>query len=200
VPWYPTGVALRTLLAGLLVALLATASPAGSRQWMPVPDRSAVEFSATHPLGDFTGRAEGVTGEFQADPADLKVGVTGVLRVRVAALRTGEAARDRDMRKLLEADKHPEIRYTVSAVEGSFNSMTPTADVLLTIKGGMFIHGVERPMTFLGRARLRDDRVWVRGESRLRLTDFGVTPPSRLFFKVGDEVLVSFDVTLEHRD
>jgi len=191
-------VALRTLLAGLLVALLATASPAVTRRWVPVPDKSAVEFTATHPLGDFRGRAEGVTGEFQADPADLKAGVTGVLRIRVPALRTGDAGRDRDMRKLLEADKHPEIRYTVSAVEGSFNSMTPSADVLLTIKGGIFLRGVERPMTFLGRARLRDDRVWVRGESRLRLTDFGMTPPSRLFLKMGDEVLVSFDLTLEH--
>jgi polyisoprenoid-binding protein YceI len=193
-------VALRRLLAGLVVTLVATAASAESRRWVPLPDKSAVEFAATHQLGNFSGRAEGVTGEFQADPADLKAGVTGLLRVRAAALRTGEAKRDHDMWKLLETDKHPEIRFTVSATAGSFNTITAGSDVLLTIKGGMFIHGVERPMTFLGRVRLRDDRVWVRGESRLRLTDYGLTPPSRLFFKVGDELLVSFDVTLEHRD
>lgn len=199
-PWYPTRVALRTLLAGLCVALAVTAVAAEPHHWVPVPEKSAVAFEATHRLENFGGRAEGVTGEFQVDPADLKAGVTGVLRVRAAALRTGDAGRDRDMWKLLVADKHGEIRFTVASTEASFNSMTPAADVLLTIKGGMFIRGVERPMTFLARARLRDDRIWVRGESRLRLTDFGITPPSRFFFKVGDEVQVSFDVTLEPRE
>jgi hypothetical protein len=56
---------------------------------------------------------------------------------------------------------------------------------------------VERPVTFLARVRLRDDRIWVRGESRIRLTDFGINPPSRLFFRVGDDVTIGFDLTLE---
>ena len=51
--------------------------------------------------------------------------------------------------------------------------------------------------SFLARARLVGDRIWVRGESRLRLTDFGIEPPRRLLFRVGNEVSVSFDVTLQ---
>jgi len=68
---------------------------------------------------------------------------------------------------------------------------------LITIKGGLAVRGVERPVTFLARVRLRDDRIWVRGESRIRLTDFGIKPPSRLFFRVGDDVTIGFDLTLE---
>ena len=191
---------LRTLLAALIATLVVASAPAEPRRWVPVAAKSAVAFEATHAMGNFSGRADGPTGEFQVDPADLKAGVTGVLRVRVASLRTGDTGRDRDMLKVLEADKHPEIRFTVATAEASFNSLSPSADVLLTIKGGMFIHGVERPMTFPARARLRDERVWVRGESRLRLTDFGISPPSRLFLKVGDEIQISFDVTLEPRE
>jgi polyisoprenoid-binding protein YceI len=190
-------VTLRTLLAGLCIALLAASAPAETRRLVPVTAKSAVAFEATHRLGDFGGRAEEVTGEFQADPADLRAGISGVLRIRTASLRTGNESRDRDMRKLLEADKHPEVRFTIGAVEASFNSITPAADVLLTVKGGLALRGVERPLTFLARARLRDDRIWVRGESRLRLTDFGIAPPRRLFFTVGDQISLSFDVTLE---
>jgi polyisoprenoid-binding protein YceI len=188
---------LHTLLAGLLITLLAAPAPAESRRWIPTPTRSAVAFEATHRLGDFGGRAEGVTGEVQADPADLRAGITGVVRVRIAAMRTGNDGRDRDMRKLLDADRHPEIRFTIVAVEASFNSITPSADVLLTVKGGLALRGVERPMAFLARVRLRDDRIWVRGESHLRLTDFGITPPRRFFFTVGDQVGVNFDLTFE---
>ena len=51
-------------------------------------------------------------------------------------------------------------------------------------------------MAFPGRARLRDDKLWVRGEGQLRMSHFGMKPPSRFFFDVKDTLLVSFDVTL----
>jgi polyisoprenoid-binding protein YceI len=197
VPWYPTGVTLRTLLAGMLVTVLLLPASAESRRWLPNRAKSVVTFDATHQLGDFSGRGEGVTGEFQVDTADLRASITGVARVRVAALRTGDETRDRDMRKVLDVDRFPEIRFTIGSVEPSFNAVTASADTLLTIKGGLALRGVERPITFLARVRLREDRVWVRGESRIRLTDFGVQPPSRLFFKVGNEITIGFDLTLE---
>jgi len=188
---------LRTILAGMLVTVLFLPASAQPRRWVPNPAKSVVTFDATHQMGDFSGRAEAVTGEFQADTADLRASITGVARVRVAVLRTGNDNRDRDMRKVLDVDRFPEIRFTIGGVEPSFNSVTSSADTLITIKGGLAVRGVERPVTFLARVRLRDDRIWVRGESRIRLTDFGINPPSRLFFRVGDDVTIGFDLTLE---
>ena len=49
-------------------------------------------------------------------------------------------------------------------------------------------------MRYMG--RLRDDKLWVRGEGQLRMSHFGMKPPSRFFFDVKDTLLVSFDVTL----
>jgi len=181
----------------MLVTLLVFPASAESRRWLPNPSKSVASFDATHQLGDFSGRAEGVTGEFQVDTADLRTGIIGLARVRVASLRTGDVSRDRDMRKALDADRIPEIRFTIGSVEPSFNVVTAAADTLLTVKGGLSLRGVERSVTFLARIRLRDDRIWVRGESRIRLTDFGIEPPSRLFFRVGDQVTISFDLTLE---
>ena len=180
---------------GLLLA--AASAQAEPRRWTPAAGKSQVWLSASFPLGDFTGRTEDLGGEFHADPADLRHAGTGRLLVNDTALRTGMDGRDRDMWKALDVQAHPEIRFVVQAVEPSFNSITETADVLLAIKGLMAIRGVERAMTVPGRVRFRSDRLWVRGESRLRMTDFGITPPRRLFLTVRDEVGVAFDVTLE---
>jgi hypothetical protein len=51
-------------------------------------------------------------------------------------------------------------------------------------------------MAFPGRARLRDDKLWVRGEGQLRISQFGMKPPARFFIDVKDTLGVSFDVTL----
>ncbi|MBI2527686.1 MAG: YceI family protein [Candidatus Rokubacteria bacterium] len=179
---------------GLLLAV--TSAQAEPRRWTVVAGRSQVWLTASFPLGDFTGRTEDLGGEFLADPTDIRQGVTGTLRVNATTLRTGVDGRDRDMRQALGVDGHPEIRFVVQAVEPSFSSITEAADVLLAITGSMIIRGVERPMTVPGRVRFRSDQLWVRGESRLRMTDFGITPPRRLFLTVRDEVGVAFDVTL----
>jgi polyisoprenoid-binding protein YceI len=181
-----------------LLALLPGASPAGAdlRRFTPVAAKSEVSFTASFPLGDFTGRTQDIAGEFRADPADLRSGVTGMLRIKAYGIRTGDEGRDREMYRLLAVDRHPEIQFTIERIEASFPSTTDRADVLLTITGLMAIRGVERAMAFPGRARLRDDKLWVRGEGQLRMSHFGIKPPSRFFFDVKDTLLVSFDVIL----
>src|SRR5262249_60346304 len=155
---------------------------------------------ATHPLGPFSGRTENVQGEFRLDPADLKLGVTGSLWISARGLKTGEESRDREMQKALGVGQFPEIRYTIDSVEASYTSISERPDVLLTINGRLSIHGVERSIPFPGRVRRRDDGLWVRGETRVKMTGFGITPPRRLASKVDDTILVSFDVLLVERN
>jgi polyisoprenoid-binding protein YceI len=177
-------------------AFAATQARADAKRWTTVAGKSQVSFDASFPLGDFVGRAEDVAGEFWGDPTDLRLGVTGALRVKATALRTGVDGRDRDMWRAISAERYPEIRFTVQRVDPSFPSATDRSDVLLTISGLMQVHGVERAMVFPGRVRFRDDRLWVRGETRLNMRDFGIDPPRRLFLRVADSVLVSFDLLL----
>ena len=49
---------------------------------------------------------------------------------------------------------------------------------------------------FSGRVRLKDGRLWVRGESRFKMSDFGIKPPQYLLLPVKDEVGVGFDLLL----
>lgn len=189
------------LIAILFLSVAATwLPPAGATaepgRWAPVPGKNQVAFDAKFSLGNFSGTGEKVAGGFTLDPNDLKVPVAGVVTVEVAGLATGVSGRDSDLRKALGADRFPTMRFTVEGVEASFASMTDKADVLLTIRGQMLIRDVERPMTLLGRARLRDGTLWVRGDGTLKMSDFGIAQPRRLFMTVADQVTIRFDLTL----
>jgi len=191
------------LSAALAVAacgLAATAARGEPRRWTTVAGKSQVAFEASFPLATFAGRSEDVAGDVRADPNDLRHPVTGTIRVNSATVRTGLEARDREMWKVLAVDRYPEMRFTLEHVEASFPSVTDRSDVLLTISGRMLIHGVERPAVFPGRVRQREDKLWVRGESELRMSEFRIEPPRKFFLKVSDTVLVSFDLLLVAAD
>jgi polyisoprenoid-binding protein YceI len=49
---------------------------------------------------------------------------------------------------------------------------------------------------FTGRVRLREGKLWVRGENRIKMSDFAISPPRRLLLKVKDSVLASFNLNL----
>lgn len=198
--WYPTPV-VRSLVLGLLASALLTAPLAREawaepRRWVPVPGTSTVGFDASHPLGDFSGTSEQPTGEFEGDSADLKKGIKGWLAVAVKTIKTGDDSRDRDMRKAFEPERFPEIRFEIERVETSFPEVSDQTDVLLTIHGTLTIHGVSRPMTFPGRVRLREGKLWVRGENRIKMSDFEISPPRRLLLKVKDSILATFNLNL----
>lgn len=191
----------RPLVLGLLASALLTAPLARDawaelRHWTLAPGTSTVGFDASHPLGDFSGTSEHPSGEFEGDVSDLKKGAKGWLAVAVRSLKTGDHTRDRDMWKVFEQERFPDIRFEIERVETSFPTVSEQTDVLLTIHGKLTIHGVTRSMTFPGRIRLREGKLWVRGENRIKMSDFGIAPPRRLMLKVKDSVLASFNLNL----
>lgn len=199
--WYPTRVlrplALALMCLSLLAAPLAPEARAEPRRWVPVAGKGTVGFDASHALfGGFSGTSEQPAGEFEGDSGDLKKGVTGWLAVNVGTIKTGEDGRDRELWKALDHVHFPEIRFVIERMETSFPSVSEQTDVLLTIHGTLTIHGVTRPMTFPGRIRLRDKKLWVRGENHIKMSEFGISPPRRLLIKVKDTVLASFNLNL----
>ena len=194
-PCYPTGVPKHLLALALCLLALGTAH-ADSRAWWPVSGKSSVSFDVRHRFGDFSGRSEDIRVQITADPADLRQPVTATITVPAASFKTGSTGRDRDVRDALDARQHGELRFVLESADASFPSVSDKGDVLLTIKGTLTVRGVERPLTFLGRVRQREERLWVRGEATIKLTEFGVPPLRHWFFKAADEVGLRFDLTL----
>ncbi len=170
-------------------------------RWVPVSGQSIVSFDASFPPADFSGYCRDVAGEFEADAADLTRGVTGRLTVQVAGLSTGNEGRDKDMWKALSAERHPTMYFVIQTVESPAfpPGVAEHPDTLLTIQGRLSIAGVERVKRFSGRIRFKQGRLWVRGESRFKMSDFGIKPPQYLLLAVKDEVGVGFDLLLERQ-
>ena len=181
----------------LFVLLLVPTSADGEpKSYAVVAGKSRATFDATYPLGDFSGATEAVTGQLRLDPANIPLGVAGSVTANPTGLRTDNARRDSDLRKTLETDRYGEVRFNAEEVKSSFPSLAEHTDVILRISGVLRIRGVERPTTWTARARLEGGMIWVRGETDLKLTDFGITPPKRFFLAVGDGVRVGFDLRL----
>ena len=190
--------ALLWLVRAGLGASPAFAEPA---RWMPVRGQSLVSFDAVFPPADFSGFGRDLSGEFEANADDLTQGVSGRLTVQVSGISTGNEGRDKEMWKSLAADRHPTMYFVIQTVDApSFPpGVAEHTDTLLTIQGRLSIAGVERVKRFSGRVRLKQGRLWVRGESRFKMSDFGIKPPQYLLLWVKDEVGVGFDLLLDRQ-
>jgi polyisoprenoid-binding protein YceI len=192
----------RAVLLWLVLAGLG-ASPAFAEpaRWLPVRGQSLVSFDAVFPPADFSGFGRDLSGEFEADAADLTQGVSGRLTVQVSGISTGNEGRDKEMWKSLAADRHPTMYFVIQTIDApSFPpGVSEHTDTLLTIQGRLSIAGVERVKRFSGRVRLKQGRLWVRGESRFKMSDFGIKPPQHLLLWVKDEVGVGFDLLLDRQ-
>ena len=187
------------MLLGILLfvlLLVPTGADGEPKSYTVVAGKSRVTFDATYPLGDFSGATEAVTGQLRLDPANIPLGVAGSVSADPSRLKTGNDGRDSDLRKTLETGRYGEIRFSADAVTSSFPSLAEHTDVILRISGVLRIRGVERRTTWTARARLEGKMIWVRGETDLKLTDFGITPPKRFFLAVGDGVRAGFDLRL----
>jgi polyisoprenoid-binding protein YceI len=117
--------------------------------------------------------------------------------VLATGLRSGEPSRDKDIRRALDTDHHAEIRYRIDKVDSSFPSLAENNDVLLTIHGVLTVKDIDRPTTFAGRVRLKPGgSLWVRGESWVRPSDWGVPLIRTWMISMRGSVLAIFDLTL----
>jgi len=192
----PERLASALLTVALCGATLSGSAIAATERWVVESDKSRVGFDAFHSLENFSGASETPSGEVELDIEDLKKPITGSLTVPVASLRTGKAGRDKDLRRGLDGERHPEIRYRIDKVESSFVSLTDNTDVLLTLHGVLSMRGTERPVSFMGRVRLRQGTLWVRGENRIRPVDFGIPLLRSWLISMKEHVLARFDLVL----
>jgi len=190
----PTRVALLGLSAILALAVPVSAE---MQRFTVEGDKSHAGFDAFHPFGNFSVSSESTTGEIEADIADLKQPIKGQFGMLAISLRSGDEKRDRKIHSNLDTERYPTISYRIEKVESSFSSLAENNDVLLTIRGVLTMKGLDRPVDFSGRVRLRPGgALWVRGESWIRPRDWGV-PPIRIWLAASREtVLATFDLVL----
>ncbi|MGN7784308.1 YceI family protein [Niabella sp. 22666] len=103
-------------------------------------------------------------------------------------------AMDKNAYKALEADKHPEIVYTLT---GTSNMKTTGAGSTFSATGNLTIAGKTNRVTFPVKAVVNGDNITFTATVKFKLTAFGITPPKALMgtIKTGDDVAVILNST-----
>ena len=127
------------------------------------------------------------------------------LRLRAENLDCGNKMMNRDLRSTLQADQHPEIRLELKRLQFSGNNITDAIGpdwTELTAYTALTMAGQTRPANIRFRARSVGHEVYeLVGVHAVRMTDFGVEPPTAMMglVKVEDRMEIHFKLWLSVR-
>jgi polyisoprenoid-binding protein YceI len=141
------------------------------------------------------GHEHEVHAPIQGGTADTGSHPAVEMHVDARALRVidkGESEKDRaEVQKtmlgpeVLDSEHHHEIVFKSTGAE-------PDGQGRWTLRGNLTLHGQTRPVTV--QVVLKDGRYT--GQTVVKQTDFGITPPGKAGVRAKDEVRIEFDVRL----
>jgi polyisoprenoid-binding protein YceI len=129
-----------------------------------------LRFDGHATTGDFVGTTSRVAGAVLASPD--YVSLRGWVEAPVAALRTGNGLRDRDLRKVMDVDRYPTMRYDLTG--STLQSASSPDSASLVLHGTLRLHGVARAVDVPVTVVRSGDGARVVGTFPVDVTDHGV--------------------------
>lgn len=172
--------------------------------FVPV-DESRLWFEGRSNVNEFECLAENYSGqatlpEFN-DPASLLNRITEVLSVQIEievdSIECGKNRMNKDLQEALKADTFPEITFTFQKADLLSRPETQDDAFEVEVHGNLTVAGNTREISFKTNAYyLNDQRVRATGQTTIRMTDFGVEPPTALMglIRADEELTVHFDL------
>ena len=193
---------MRIPLIGLaLVAAAAMTANAQSARATLAP-ASKIWIEGTSNVHDWKSEATVINAEIELDAAGLaaapaKLVKSVSLTIPVKGLKSGHGKMDENLQKALKADKNENIIYKLTSIEALAGD---TKDAFtLRAAGTLTIAGAENAVTAeIAATRLADGTIKATGTVPVKMTAFGVKPPTAMLgtIRCGDEVKVKFDLVV----
>jgi hypothetical protein len=123
-----------------------------------------------------------------------------LLRIPVSSLDCGNRIMERDMHNALKAEAHPFIEFRFKDIRGAIVHDTPNERFQARVSGDISLAGVTRTIDLTVNAqRVARDRFRLQATLPMRMTDFGIKPPTGLFgaIKARNQLVVTFDLMLQ---
>jgi polyisoprenoid-binding protein YceI len=192
------------IAAAALLGVFATTGAAQTTARVAVSPESKLWIEGTSNLHGWSCKAEKFDAAIELDAAavaELATATPKVLKrvdvkVPVKSLKCGHGGMDDNLYKALKADETPEISYILA----TFDAAPGEADAFaLKTNGTLAIAGKENKLTMdVVATRLPDGTVTATGVVAIKMTDFGIKPPTAMFgtLRTGDEVKVNFALTV----
>lgn len=190
-------------LAAFALAPVLVAWPATINQ-MTLQTGSTLSVKGTSTVRSFECKAGALEARVETmGPGAAVAVVAGEKAVRAAAvdvpaarLDCGNGTMNDHMRKALKAKENPVIGFRVA----SYDLAREVQGTKVTMAGELTLGGVTKPVTVLATATEEaGGMLRVAGTHEVRMTEFGLKPPSLMMgtMKVGDRVTVGFDLLLK---
>lgn len=170
--------------AALLLLSFLAAAPAAAREYKALPGESTLSYRIKHPMH----KVHGVSKDFSCavdladDTASSKVSVSA----QVKTFNSGNPNRDDHAMEAIKARKHPTVGFASDSVRKEGPAWR--------IHGKLTFAGQTRPVHFTVTEKKEPGKVRVAGAFTVKLTDFGVKPPSLLFISAEDKLDIRFDL------
>jgi len=200
----------RRLLPALLLGFAVHAAHAAG---VPVPVHvgpgSTLRVSGTSTVHDWEStttatavsvvRAAGSAGSAAPNfPALVRASAIRSVDVQmpVRSLHSPRKGLDANLYKALKADAHPSIEIHLDHYTAAKGASGDTTRV--TASGTIRVAGVERPLKMEARLHPADGGTWVVGTHTLRMSDFGIKPPTMMMgtLRVRDPVTIRYRLLL----
>ncbi len=187
---------IKYLVLSMLAAVIAISATA-QQDFILDSENSKLLVSGTSSAHDWEMEAQTFSCETTLELNEDKV--TGIEAIDFSAevedLESGKRIMDNKAHDALIENRHPEIRYVVTS-----NDPVNISDGKASLTGTLSIAGKSRKVEVTGDISATDNNTFsVRGEVSLKMTDFGIEPPTAMLgaLKTGDEISVKFDFTFE---
>jgi len=156
---------------------------------------SNLSIEGTSNIHDWIIQAESFSGSITAEFKEGQLESIENLEFSVEAesLESGKGAMNKNTYKALETDDHKRITYKVKKV----NTIQKTSgnNYKVNTHGTLEIAGTKRNIDLSFNLDQKQNRIILKGEYNLKMTDYGVEAPSAMFgtIKTGEEVVVKFN-------
>ncbi len=191
----------------LILGLLASALSAGAASvTLTLSPASRVRLEGDSTLHPFWSQTRNFTAVLTVDAAEATVAAVSVavaagkpatmtVTIPVANLKSEHSGLDKNLRKALSADKHPDIVYALERYEAA-----PLKDGLrLGVEGALTVAGASQPAVLKATATVSGSLFIVEGEQTLLMTDYGVKPPTMMLgaVKTANKIVVKYRLEFE---
>jgi len=187
------------------LAILVPASGAWTvaNEQLVLQRQSRLWIDGTSTIRSFTCRAPEVNAVVEVNGANaisgLLAGEKGVKTVQVTVpaekMDCGNGKMNDHMRNALKVTENPTITFNLTNYD-----VAKSADGISgTINGTLDLGGVKKPISLQATGASEGGMLHVNGVYELRMTDYGLKPPSLMFgrINVGETVKVGFDLLLK---
>ncbi len=166
---------------------------------------SNLRIEGTSTLHDWTVEGAIIGGFLEADPkfADDPSVVSKVkpkveVTIPVRSLKSDKTAMNNVMYEAMKQKQHPSIKYRLQGMTLREKSGAPHGRYLFDTKGELTVSGVTRTNDMVvAMEKIENNRLKFSGTNAMKMTDFGIKPPSPAvalgLIKTGDDVKVSFE-------